>query len=354
MPSVARDEVLGCSNPQLDIYTSVAGELADISLLEFIIYDAASGGTQIYPPSGRQAVDLNDCPTGQRISTGHYAAAWTVPSAEPAGTHRIEWFFKLTPTSPEQTFVEQFEVEAVTGSGVVGYTSVQALRDEGVTSTQASDARLQMLIELESRRIDKITGQWFEPRSLTWSIDGNGDRVLRLDVPIISVASINIVGDDGSKILVDPEAYKVYNRHITQSLFRPDDRGDPRIELLTAATLDASMSLLLEGKWPEGEQNVEIAGVFGYTDPPGTTGKTPVLIEHATKLLVIKQVPKMARAGARFGARSKNAILREETRDQEVEYGDTLSRSAFGVLTGDPEVDEILAMFIVSPHIGRV
>lgn len=349
MASVARDEVVGCLNPKFDLFTSVDGKSTDVYQVEFIVTDAVD--VQIYPGAGRQAIDVDtDCPTGERLGVGHYVAPWTVPSGQALGTYKLKWFFQLTASSPEQTFVEEFEVVSVVGSGVDGYALVQDFRDEGFTVAMVSDSRLLALIQMQSQYIDMLTGQWFNPRTGTLTIDGRGSRALRLPVPIISITEVRL---DGS--VVDAAAYRVYSRHLTAGVTAEDDRNDPRI-VFYESTSELPLALWAYPAWPPGFQNLEVDGVFGYTDGPGPVGTTPLLIKEALMLLVRKKIPLMSAVDERTAELVVGKVMREETRDQRVELNPKLMErgGSFGyTLTGDSEIDSILIHFMGPISIGH-
>jgi len=233
MPALARGQASDCSSPELDLFTKVNGVSADIYSLEFQVFeDVTVPGTpaQVYPvtPGGRSTVNVGAlCPTGHKLDTGHYVAEYTPELTEPIGTHQIRWFFRLTDTSLEQQFIEEFEVLAeVVGGATSGYCSVQDLRDEGVPASVADDARLQTIIARASKMVDLYTGQWFEPRTLTLTLNGRNSPTIFLGSPIISVSSLRV---DELDLLSDE--YVIYNRHLTEQLLSPDDRENPRIEL---------------------------------------------------------------------------------------------------------------------------
>ena len=349
MAAVERDEVVGCSNPKLDLFTKVTGTAVDVAVLEWKITD--SGGNDVEPAGpGRTIVDPTVlCPTGPKIGTGHYAASWTVPTLQPFGTYTITWFFKLTTTSPEVSFAEEFEVQAVVaGSGFDGYATVQDFRDEGFTDPPVSDARLQALITMMSQRIDSLTGQWFEPRSGTMTIDGRDSRALRFPVPICNITEVRI-----DTTVVDASSYRVYNRHLSGTLF-PDDRSDPRIVFFEAAQ-NLPITLWSSAAFPAGFQNIEVDGVFGYTDGPGIPGTTPLLIKLALMLMVRKQIPLISNSEDRTAELIVGKIMREETRDQRAELNPKLMEKdgTFGYqLTGDSEIDSILIQFMAPISIG--
>jgi hypothetical protein len=229
------------------------------------------------------------------------------------------------------------------------YTSIADLREEGVAETAASDARLEILIGLASRYIDRLTGRFFEPREMTVALDGTGGRVLRLGQPIVRVDGVFIGASpqahDG--VPLDPTLYRVYNRHLTQRFVLPDDRDDPRIEFVGDEEVVSGAGRLV---WPRGAQNVTVQGVFGYTDPDGTpTGQTPDLIRHATKLLVMREMPRLADLDRREDAQRRWRITSERTRDQSYSLEALQLRGAF---TGDPEIDVILAVYQRPPDLG--
>lgn len=366
MPALARGQPSDCSNPVLDLFTQVSGLLVDVAVLEFQIFDVSDPGKRLAPvqvhpevTGERAPVDVAAlCPAGDKLSTGHFAARWTPPIDEAIGTHEVRWFFRLTPGSPEQTFREEFEVLVeVAGFSATGYAFVSDLRDEGVTPDDASDARLQQLIALASRYVERITGRFYEPRLQTLTIDGSGGRTLLFGDAIIGVEAVSIDTSPWSQgdLLVDPELYRVYNRHLTQGLLLPDDRDNPRIEFVHSSDLlgvrfqppQASLSSFV---WPCGSQNITVRGAFGYTEPDGSpTGRTPELIRHATKLLVMRELPRLTDLDRREDAQRRWRLTSERTRDQSYTLEALRLRGEF---TGDPEIDTILAAFARPPDLG--
>jgi len=138
------------------------------------------------------------------------------------------------------------------------YSSVEWFRSHGVSEEDASDADLTAHIKEVSLFIDDFTGMWFEPRKKTYVLDGDGQEVLYVYIPIISIQNIKF-GDEEISL----ENFTVYNQDF------PDDRKNPRI------------SRPLGEVFPKGKNNIELVGRFGYTilgDPillPALVG-TPV------------------------------------------------------------------------------
>lgn len=367
MPALARLQASDCDNPELDIFTRVNGVLTDVYSLEFVIEeDVSTPGTpiQVYPLAGRQTVDLALCPAGDKLSTGRYVAVWTPGVAELIGTHIVRWFFKLTAASPEQTFCEEFEVlPEVTASTTTGYTTIADLRAEGVTVAQADDARLQVLIGRASNMIDHYTGRWFEPRSKVFLLDGTGARGLLLGPPIISISQVRLLARDLDASIQDLDLadVRIYNRHLTQELLDPDDRESPKLEFLAFderferdPVYGRTRDLFHPQYWPLGTQNVEITGIFGYTDPDGSpTGRTPEMISYACMLMVLRDLPGLATQRG-LDARRAFTVTEYKTRDQSVKYAspDKLGTQGVGAFTGDPTIDNILAMYMRPPAMG--
>ncbi len=328
MAQLSRGQTSGCGNPALDLFTSVAGQLVDIAVLELQIFDVSSAAkrampVQVFPAAGRQLTDVaHDCPAGDRLGLGHYVARWTVPDDEPPGTHEIRWYFRLTLESPEQAFVEEFEIVPVVAGGVThGYCEVADLRAEGVTEAQASDARLAVLIEEASRTIDQLTGCFFAPRVLTLRLDGRGTPTLEPPAPVIRLDRLTVGGTD---LALGPEHLVVI--------------GAP-----AAPGFDGPRLMLRHGRvFPPGYGNVEVEGVFGFTEEDGAPfGRTPLAIRRACLLLVLRGVPRLA-DGQAADARNAWRLLEERTRDQSYRL-DSVRRP--GPFTGDPEIDDILLRY---------
>lgn len=118
---VQRSEVLGCANPKLTLDVVFGGVLVDPISVEFAVFDMDTGSpVQTFPvtPGTSQALTLTDCPTGQRLATGQYAANWTVDAAEPQTLHRITWRWQRSATDPVETLDFDFNVAAVVATAV--------------------------------------------------------------------------------------------------------------------------------------------------------------------------------------------------------------------------------------------
>jgi len=356
MTALAPGQSSSCSLPVLQLFAvdpDQAGFLRDI----------VSGTFRIIRPDGTDeipstAIDITDCPTGNRLSTGRYVAPFTVPASPPLGVWTIEWIYKHTTTGTDRTQTISFEVLGSVSNPLARvYTTVSAMRDAGVTTAQASAGKLRDLIELASQYVEHFTGRFFVPVAKTILVDGNGARGLLVNEAIVSVANVNILLAvfEPSESLVDPASIRVFNRHLTQCLLDPDDRDNPKIEFFFHDTTPGAVTFLHGFRWIEGTQNIEIEGVWGFTDPDGTPiGRTPLLIEQATKLLVLRNLPDLDDEDAKDDINRASFVTELRTRDQQIKYGFPGSGAAsVGAFTGNPEIDNILARYTRPPQIAR-
>lgn len=332
------------------------GRLQDVASARFQILDEA--GAQVYPatPGTGAAVDL----TAHRIDTGQYVAVWDSSNAA-IGPYIIRWY--VTPAasgSTERIFDQDFEVVERPYRGM-NYCSLASLRAEGLTPLKADDAKVQRLILQASRMIEMFTNRVFAPVAKTIRVDGTNGRGLPLDEPIVAIKglAVSLVSQfTSSDLQVLEDTYRIYNRHLTLGLLNPDDREDPKLEFVHDDDLKGvnyvvptSGYRLTQLIWPKGQQNCRIVGVFGYTEPDGSwSGRTPEMIQVATRLLVFRYLPAMG-TNARDDSVKRGRLLSEHTKDQ----GYQLQRmSVFGGYTGDPEIDAILSTFTRPPKFGAV
>jgi hypothetical protein len=185
--------------------------------------------------------------------------------------------------------------------------------------------------------------------------------------PVIMVDSIALDTDPDQlgDLTVEPSNYRVFSRHLSQGLLNPDDRENPKIEFVHARDLygiaspvrfrPAASFSLLSGAFPSGVQNTEIVGSFGYTEPVAggpPWGVTPLLIQHAAKLLAFREVRTLSNVDCRQDSRERWRIVEEKTRDQS--YKLAQPRQFGSQITGDAEIDSLLTMFTRPPDLGRV
>jgi hypothetical protein len=103
--------------------------------------------------------------------------------------------------------------------------------------------------------------------------------------------------------------------------------------------------------------------VFGY--PSGVIsfpdGLTPLKIRRATMLMVFRDLDPIGERGDRWYQSQAHRITKLKTRDQEIglsagstSAGSGLAHQTTGYFTGDPEIDNIIAMYSRPPEVGFV
>ena len=339
MIRVSIGQVLATGASPRDIFIAANALLTDVAVLEFAVF---AGGVQIYPAGTgdpptfeRQAVDVAGA---DHLHKGHYCAAFTVPALATVGVAELRWYYKITADGAEHVVSVPFEITATSVICGYGYCAIKDLRDEGLTETAALDARAALAISRASKYIEKATGdRWFEPRRRVFTIDGTGTPFLPIPEPIVAIESVVVTYDGifSGQTELDPAAYKVYARHLTDGMTGgEDDRQAPKLELYTAESIRFACEMT---KWPRGNRNIQVTGVFGYTDNDGSpAGCTPDQIREACTALAFQKVPRVARGVSRTGA-----IKSETTRDQSVQYAD----GPTGMFSGDVGIDQIIEAF---------
>lgn len=359
---MAQGDSSSCSNPLLVANIQVQGLLADVASLEFQVFSLRDPDlpVQVFPVSGRQAVDLTDCPTGDRLSKGRYVADFTLPVSAPDKDqlHEIRWFYKVNATDDEISFTEQFDVlRAVTAFPQPLYGFVADLREEGFEMDLVSNSRAQRILFRASRHLERFTGRGFDATFKVLRVDGAAGRSILLDEPIVSIEKVEIIGGDfePTSSLIDLSDLLVYNRHLSQNLVHPDDRDDPRISLETSIfgrDLAAESSHRRALRWPSGVQNLEVTGVFGYRDFGGPQGVLSEIARRATLMLAIREIPQLSDEDGVDDAKLRHRVKQYKTRVQSITYFGPGETGAVGGFTGDPEIDSLIVMLMRPPSMS--
>lgn len=252
---------------------------------------------------------------------------------------------------------------------MVDYASVDDLRVEGVPP-EVSDALLQTRIRRASALIEKYTRNWFYPRQCVFHLDGSGSGILQIEHPIIAVTEVRVSYDNRlglpTTTVLDPTLYRVFNRHLTEHLLDPDDRANPKVQCLFGTTYGHPTRRIWVSDWfPKGVQNIQVSGLFGYTDPDdgvtlwtdGVTpvGVTPETIRTACMMLVVRDLLPLADIEGRSEQGAAGAIRQLRTRDQQITYGSTtnVGATASGI-AGNTELEAMLAPFCRRGTLGAV
>ncbi|RLE25631.1 MAG: hypothetical protein DRJ65_07330 [Acidobacteria bacterium] len=334
----------------LNWFTMLDGILTDMYLVEFQVWNIVSGlpGSQVFPAvSG----DWEAVTTGDgHYTDGHYYAydnasehGWTPLVAEPLGTHMVKWRAKVTSGAEYQTVDEDFEITTeAAGSATSWYISVQDVRDAGLLEADYSDAEVMAAIDMWQQFLERACRQWFNPRTLIFKTDGTDSDTLHFGVPIISVEYLKI-NDRTDEF--DVTQYLVYSGNKY-----PDDRGNPRIKLVSPY-VDRNIFVSAgygKTKFRKGRQNQEIKGTFGYVE---SDGSTPKMICRALLKIVIEKLT--AGVYSPTGATPPSIlgmVLKEKTDGHSITYGApggevSKRRPGLSGIIQDPEVLDIIKLY---------
>lgn len=348
MVAIAPGAQFSTDNPIFETFVAANGFLVDPHSLEFAVFDATNedaAPTQVFPATAGDwhAVDL----VLDKVGTGHFVATWTAPNDLDTGRHLIRWRCVVTSGGALLEWSRAFDVlPYVSDSSLDSYALVADVRGEGVAAS-IKNSRIAQALARSADLIRAWTGRDFAPRKKTLSIDHYSPIALGLNEPI---CAINTMRFDGSDTAFDRESYRVYNRHLTQTMHSEDDRDAPRIEFIRGMFLTTSF-LDLRAPRISGAQEVIVDGVFGYTQRElrgSPVGVTPPAIARANVLLALRDLPKAATQG--IDPSKAQTVKKEKTREQEVEYDTASSGSmatgSYAPFTGDPEIDRLLLTYV--------
>lgn len=221
----------------------------------------------------------------------------------------------------------------------MSYATLSYARAEGVTTEQASDERLQGLLDEASATIDDVTGWWFAPRAATYRFDGAGVEVLHLPAPVIALTSVSI-GDD---------ALDLATLHTYGLVTGP--RAEMRNPKLVRASSLPGYRAGRAPRWPTGRRNVTVVASLGFTKADGTS--PPDAIRDACLRLALRNLPRLADAAGQ-SERRRGEVFRESTDGHSYEIAGALPGAVGawrrGGLTGDPEIDVALAGYRRPSH----
>lgn len=362
MRGLAKAEQSSVSNPVLQLFCRSGGFLADLFSGTFKIDDIHSHSVAL-----ANKVPSTSFTNAHKLGTGRYVIPTGSTSAWTVGTHRATCTYKMESGGPDFIQVIDFEVldtaDWASGAGYVGYLSTRRAWQDTYVATTVSVATLHRYIAEVSRRIEMWTGRWFEPRYVKMKKTGQQDPVLILNQPIIAIEDIYAVwqtttGEDTYKY--EQYLYKVYNRHL-DGYTEEDDRALPQVAL---TDVDGSVVEVSDFAWPYGNQNIELRGVFGWTDPefdPNNDqvliGQTPLDLGRACGALVARMAEDPTLTS--LTTWSPGSISSMRTRDQSVSFGGSGGGSSSGggngsEPSGDPLVDSILVKYCMPIAVGAL
>lgn len=194
----------------------------------------------------------------------------------------------------------------------MAYITVEDIRNEGVSESQYTNAKVEKRIALAQALIEKLTGRFFEKRTaITLSMDGTGHALLWLPITPTSVDSITSVTISDEE--VDVEDYEVLMPTY------PDGRFNPKLRKLS-------------GVWTKGMSNIKVVGDFGFVEADEST---PIDIKDLCIRIVIWGI---SDRGSAEGGRSHRIV--EETIEN---YRYRLSEASNTGLFNDSYIDGLLS-----------
>ncbi len=212
----------------------------------------------------------------------------------------------------------------------MAYATIEDVRDEGVP-TEANGGLSDTLLAkwlLEAQAIvDRVSRNTFEPVSGTFIFDGNNSHLMHMPIPIISVTSLTVNGNEDP---LDASLFRVYNGRG----FPQDHRRNPKIELRVprSVTITSALPLFSTRVFRRGYDQT-VVGTWGYTE---SDGSVPILIRRATVGIVVTMTDQLF---VRFGGSrgSIGPVVREKTDDHELQFGSLIRDVGKYVLPTDIE-----------------
>jgi hypothetical protein len=278
-----------------------------------------------------------------------------------SGRYVIRWFYKLILTGTEKVVEYEFELLALTdfGSNNLSYCMIRDLREEGIAVADLADGRAVTVLRRVADHIETATGRFFYAKRQIQKVDGSNSRELLLGDPIIALEQLNVINqsiEGATAGIIDLADVFVYNRHLTEGLFDPDDRENPKLAFVKRTDLGGledpnTIDLLFRNRliFPIGSQNVETTGVWGYTSrdprrPDNQVGITPPAIRDVALRIAYRETPLITDQSERE-SRRRGPLQSERTLHQSVSYGGSGGVGRGVGITGDQEIDQILAQF---------
>lgn len=224
------------------------------------------------------------------------------------------------------------------------YASLAALRAQGAPLT-FDDARCTDALEWASRTIDRLTGLFFEKRAAqTYALDGDGTPILELPAPCLTLTSIAV---DGYAV----DLTHVVNRNRSSSY--ADDYWYPRLEWKSSLLrLQRAFGPSTRAVWALGEQNVVVAGDFGFVvDSVSPTGLKvpPPAIVRACLMLAEMGLQNLASA---TGAQDRQGRFLQSESIGNYSYSFGGGGGGNAAMAGDAEIDAILLQYRRAPAMG--
>jgi len=133
-----------------------------------------------------------------------------------------------------------------------------------------TDAEIEEAIEVAEHQIEEITNDIFYPKTATYKFSGdNGDNLFFSKVVpyrLLTITSVKSLDDDGTTVL---DTYAATEDYIQYPFY---------LSTSDAAGSSVRRSLFRGKNWPRGQENIEIAGVWGALEVPAGIKRATILL----------------------------------------------------------------------------
>jgi hypothetical protein len=195
----------------------------------------------------------------------------------------------------------------------IGYCSVADLRDCGITPEMATDEEVRRAIQRARETIDAFCNRNFWRREERYFLDGDGTQSVFLeDRPIVAVLTLKVDED-----VLHPYEYRVYG--------------------------DSGYIKLVRGRFPEGAQNIEVFGQFGFAVIPSEVKQACIALS-IDALREMKSELDLTKATSN-STRNAIGLKRAKIEDISVEFEYPRSSDKRRATTGSPLADSMLMKF---------
>lgn len=218
----------------------------------------------------------------------------------------------------------------------MAYILPQDLYVDGVSEDEFDELTVEDAILLATQYIERVCGQFFEPREDVRLYDGSGTKRLVFDVPLLRLDSVEwlFTGNNWSNVY-DQNTWRLYSRI-------PQDQHYPKLEIYSARD---NIQTSVFGVFPQGALNIRVGGLWGFVENTGNQATpvyaVPKLIQKACKILAVAWMDTVGDGSLVEVLRSYGKI-EEHTRHHSYKLSEAMSA---GDLTGIPAVDQVLRRY---------
>lgn len=207
-------------------------------------------------------------------------------------------------------------------------------------------AKGNQLIQSAMVLIDESTGSYFNKRTGEFALQGRNTNIMHFPVPIIEITELKINSSD--TVLTEGEDFDFV---AFKGRTNPrDDRKNPKIILnLGRGRSDIYSGSIISRKFLKNALT-HFTGSFGYLEPDGST---PLLIQRATAILVMKDINEPI--GSSLSATAGTGPLKRlkvDLHEQEFFEASDNKESVKSTASGDAEVDRIMALYRTPIRVG--